>query len=91
MAEFTLKKREEDLLKLNIGNESFNIPLANSMTFDEAASMETMDGAIGFFKKYIDKNITDALTLGDWREVINAWREASERAMKPGDITPGES
>lgn len=91
MAEFTLKKRDEDVLKLNIGDDSFYIPLANSMTFDEAASMDTMDGAIGFFKKYIKEEVTKALSLGDWKAVITVWREASEQAMKQGDAAPGES
>jgi hypothetical protein len=91
MAEFTLKKREEDWLKLNVGEDSFNIPLANSMTFDEAALMESMTGAIEFFRKYIKEEIANALTLGDWKDLITAWREASEKVMKPGDSETGES
>ena len=91
MAEFTLNRREEDLLKLNIGDESFNIPLATSMTLEEAASMENMDGAISFFKKYIRKEVADALSIINYRDIITAWREASEKAMNPGDMTPGES
>lgn len=50
MAEFTLKKREPEWLKLNIGDESFNIPLATSMTLEEAHSMNEMDSAISFSK-----------------------------------------
>lgn len=91
MAEFTLNRREEDTLKLNIGDESFQIPLATSLTLDEAATMDTMDGAVAFFKKYIRKELADTLTLMNWRDVINAWREASEKAVTLGEIKPGES
>lgn len=91
MAEFTLKKREADWLKLNIGDESFNIPLATSMTYEEAASMETMDGAISFFRNYIREDVANALSLMDYKDIIDAWREAGEKVMSSGGITPGES
>ena len=52
MKEFTLNKREEDYLKLNIGEESFLIPLASNMTLEEAQTMDTLEGAISFFREY---------------------------------------
>jgi len=91
MQEFTLNKREEDYLKLNIGEESFNIPLATSITLAEASTMETMDGAIAFFRKYIRPEIADALTLFNYKDIIHAWKEASDKAMQPGGVSPGES
>lgn len=83
--------QEDDLLELNIGNETFNIPLATGMTLEEAYTMNTMDGAIGFFKKYIRKEVADALTLGKWQELLVVWMNASQNAKKDGDLTPGES
>lgn len=91
MREFTLNKRESDFLKLNIGEESFEIPLATSLTMEEARNMETMDGAISFFNKYISSDISKALTLRNYRDIIVAWREASEAEQAEGDVTPGES
>lgn len=92
MQEFTLKKREEDYLKLNIGEETFLIPLAGSLTLEEASSsMESMDGAIAFFNKYISEDIAKSMTIFNYRDLIHAWKEASEKAMHPGDATPGES
>lgn len=91
MAEFTLKQREDDTLKLNIGNDSFQIPLATSMTLDEARTMETMDGAIAFFNKYIGKDIAAKLTIMNYRDIINAWRMASQESAKIGDADLGES
>ena len=91
MAEFTLNKREEDLLKLNIGDESFNIPLATSLTLEEAMAMDNMDGAISFFKKYIREDVANTLSLINYRDIITAWREASEKAIELGDLKPGES
>jgi len=92
MAEFTLKPREDDTLKLNIGEESFQIPLATSMTFDEASRMNTNEGAIEFFKKYIRAEVAESLTLGNWREVLVAWSDASRKAADAmGGSGAGES
>ena len=91
MAEYTLKNREEDTLKLNIGDDSFQIPLATSMTFEEARSMDSMDGAIAFFRKYIRADVADALSLMNFRDIITAWKDASELAAQDGGKTPGES
>lgn len=91
MTEFTLKQREEDVLKLNIGEESFMIPLATSLTLEEATAMETMDGAIAFFKKHIKGGIAETLTLANFRDIIEAWNDASRKASGKGEPTPGES
>ncbi len=91
MKEFTLKKREEDYLKLNIGEESFLIPLATNLTLDEVEKMDSTDGAIEFFRKYIREDVAQSLTLYNYKDIITAWREASEKAMGSAGKTVGES
>lgn len=91
MKEFTLKKREEDYLKLNIGEESFLIPLATNLTLDEVEKMDSTDGAIEFFRKYIREDVAQSLTLYNYKDIITAWREASEKAMGSTGKTVGES
>lgn len=93
MATFTLEKSEPNWWELNIGKDSFKIPLADSLTYDEAKTLEspTIDSLVEFFGKYIDKKTTAALTLKDWKAIMEMWQKASQEAMKPGDVTPGES
>ena len=91
MQEFTLNRREEDFLKVNIGEESFNIPLATSLTLEDATSMDTMDGAIAFFKKHIRADVANSLTLYNYRDLIAAWKDASDKALHPENMTTGES
>lgn len=91
MREFTLKKREEDYLKLNIGDESFLIPLATNLTLDEVKNMDSTDGAIEFFRKHIREDVAQSLTLYNYKDIITAWREASEKAMESAGKTVGES
>ncbi len=91
MQEFTLNKREDDYLKVNIGEESFNIPLVGSLTPAEAqAAMESIDGAIAFFNNYIRADVAERLTIFNYRDLVTAWKEASEKVMH-GEVTPGES
>lgn len=92
MKELTLNKREEDYLKLNIGEESFLIPLASNMTLDEAHALDSMEGAISFFREHIRGEVADTLTMYNWKELISEWRAASQLAMDgSGELTPGES
>lgn len=90
MAEFTLKPQEEEWLKLNIGDKSYNIPLATSLTWAEAETMDTTEGAKAFFEKYMGKEVIDSLQLRDFTAVVNAWKDASKKAMASGGMTLGE-
>lgn len=88
MQEFTLKPKEADTLRLNIGDESFQIPLAGSATPEEAAPLDTNTGTIAFFRKYLSKKVIKVLTISDYNKIIEVWKEASKKAE---GMTPGES
>jgi len=87
MAEFTLKPREIETLKLNIGEESFQIPLAGSLTPEEAAPLDTNEGTIAFFQKYLSKDVIAVLKIDDYNAITQAWLDASKKKSKK---TPGE-
>lgn len=88
MQEFTLTPKEADTLRLNIGDESFQIPLAGSLTPDEAAPLDTVNGTIAFFQKYLSKKAIKQLTINDYNAITRAWMDASQKA---NGMTPGES
>ena len=50
MKELTLREKEDDFLKLNIGEESYLIPLASSMTLDEIRAMDDKEKALSSFR-----------------------------------------
>lgn len=87
MSEFTLKRNEAKTLRLNIGEDSFQIPLAGSLTPEEAAPLDTQAGTIAFFNKYIDADIVKELRIDDYNAITKAWIDASKKASKK---TPGE-
>ena len=91
MYEFTLKKRDDDTIKFNIGEKSYQVPLAMGLTPAEATKIDSIDGAVEFFNSYIDKEVTEKLTLRDYRDMLNIWREASKKSAEMGDVSLGES
>lgn len=88
MAEFTLKRKEPKTLRLNIGEESFQIPLAGSLTPEKIASMETGEGTMAFYREYIPDEIAKTLTQDEWNEISEIWIRESKKASRK---TPGES
>lgn len=86
MAEFTLKRKPAKTLKVNIGEESFNIPLAGSLTPKEAATLDTAKGTQDFIKKHLSPEIAESLTIDDFNAITTAWTSASNKSgAKPGE------
>lgn len=88
MESFTLKPKKAKTLRVNIGEESFQIPLAGSLTPAEAAPLDTQTGTIEFFQKYLSDEVKAILTIDDYNELTRAWIKASK---VPGGKSAGES
>ena len=93
MKEFTLKKKESDFFKLNIGEESYLIPLARSLTFEEINKMQDRENVVEFFKKYLGAEVFNALTVDQFEIVCREWQKANDMTSvgEDEDITMGES
>lgn len=85
MAEFTLKKRPVEVLKVNIGDDTFSIPLAGSLTPQEAAETETASGTIAFLQRYLSDEVKQILVIDDYNQITKAWIEASRGAKTTGE------
>lgn len=93
MKEFTLKKKETDFFKLNIGEESYLIPLARSMTFEELNNMKNRKNIVEFFEKHLGKEVFNAITVDQFEIVCREWQKANDMKAdgEDEDITVGES
>lgn len=80
--EFTLKPVEAETFRLNIGEESFQIPLMGSLSIEEAAMVETSAGTLEVLKKYIPEQIMNALKIAEFNEIVRVWKQYSEKASK---------
>lgn len=83
MREITLgNKKEVSALKVNIGKDTYSIPLTGSFTIAEMEKIkdEIKDDKEGyaFFAKYIPLDILKSLTISEFKELTEAWKSASE-------------
>lgn len=93
MKEFTLKQKEADYFKLNIGDKSYLIPLARSLTFEEINRMQNKENVVEFFRKYLGNDVFNALTVDQFEIVCREWQKANDMTAdgEDEDITVGES
>lgn len=82
MKEITLgsQPKETDFLRVNIGEESYEIPLGGRLTPRELANMDTPAKTLAFLEKHIPKKVVESLCLDDYNALVNAWSEASTGA-----------
>ena len=91
MKEITIKAPNE-VLKVNIGDQSFSIPLGSSLPFNKMIEMSKAEGsdrlniAYSLIMEHIPEGIS--LTMGEASQLINAWISATQEAS---GISPGES
>ena len=80
MAEFTLNHKEEETLRVNIGDGSYLIPLGGSLTRKELTGLNTQEGTYAFFAKYIPEEILENLPMSDYNQIVNIWLDETAKA-----------
>lgn len=88
MAEVTLKKRAEEVLKIKIGEDSYSLPLGGSTPYKILKTLNTEEGIFDFLGAHLPEEIMDSLTPQDIRTIFEAWSEATR---KQSGLTLGES
>lgn len=85
MKEITLNAPRQ-VLKVNIGEDSFSIPLGSELPFDEVMKMssakgkERTDMMFKLLQDNIPEEIYKKLTMGDVTQIFRAWNEATQEA-----------
>lgn len=93
MREITLGAPKE-VLKVNIGDTSFSIPLGSSLPFEKMVNLTKSEGSdrlqlmFDLLAEHIPENIMSMLTMGDVSQILTAWTEETKKAS---GATPGES
>ena len=78
MKEITLgSAKKQKTLKVNIGDKSYSVPLAGSLTITEMRKFKDEEDGFTFFEKYIPKKVIESLTMDDFTALSEAWKEAS--------------
>ena len=94
MKEITLEQPIE-VLKINVGEKSFSMPLAGSipfvdlMRFKTAKSQEEkIEAMMSLLQQYIPDDIYKTLSSNAISQIMTVWGEASQTDT---GVTPGES
>lgn len=80
MAEVILKKKQIEVLKATIGDETYSIPLASSVPYMVLKNMRTNETAIEFFKEYIPEEVFNSLLPDEIMQLVKAWNDATQEA-----------
>lgn len=80
MPELNLNRKEVEVLKVNIEDKSYSIPLGTSLKRKDIAKLKSEDEVMKFFEKYLGKELMEDLTIGEIKAIITAWSEATEQA-----------
>lgn len=83
MAEITLGSNKEiNTLRVNIGDSTYSVPLAGSLTIAEMKKFAKEEDSFEFFAKYIPHKVLDALTMDEFKALSTAWKDASAEGSK---------
>lgn len=78
MKEFTLKPKQERTIRINVGDESFQLPLQGSLSRKEVMTLATPEGTYSFIKKHVPKDILDNMDMEQYNELLAIWKKESE-------------
>lgn len=80
MREITLtdENKQINVLKVNIGKETYSVPLSGSLSIREMKAMrDGVEDGFDFFGRYIPQDVLETLTMDQFKELNKAWKEAS--------------
>lgn len=78
--ELTLNRKEVECLKVNIEDKSYMIPLGTALKRKELAKMDKEEEVMKFFEKHLGKELMDDLSIGELKQIIEAWSKATQDA-----------
>lgn len=77
MKEITLGNAKKEPLRVKIGDETYEVPVAGSLTFAQVKKLRDNDDGRAFFEEYIPGEVLDNLTIDDFKTLTDAWKSAS--------------
>ncbi len=83
-----LERNKREVLEVEIEGKIYKIPLGTELKRKELAGMKKEENVMKFFEKYLGKELMDDLTVGELKQIINAWSEATQKAS---GVSLGES
>ena len=84
MPELTLNRKKIEVLKINIEDKTYSVPLGFSLKRKELAKLDKEDEVMKFFEKHIGAEVWNDLTIGEQKQIIDAWAKATQEEADGG-------
>ena len=83
-----LERNKKEVLEVDIEGKIYKVPLGTELKRKELAGMKKEENVMKFFEKHLGKDLMDDLTVGELKQIITAWSEATQKAS---GVSLGES
>lgn len=82
MKEITLggQPKEKKYLRVNIGDDHYDVPLGGMLKPRELADMDTPEKTLAFLEKYIPKKVVENLCMDDYNVLVRAWADETKES-----------
>ena len=99
MPKYSLTKKDDLYLTLEIGEKTYNLPLAKSMKIKDlrkfmkilklSSQDEQFDCMCEFLAKFMGDEVVDDMTAGDVLEIFELWKQANQEVdgLKLGEFS----
>lgn len=77
-----------EVLAIEIGDKTYSLPLAGSMTRKELKALTDEEAVYNLLLKHIPEEVLDTLSMNDYNQLVKAWMDATTESQ---DATLGES
>ena len=71
-------EKVKETLAVEIGNKTYNVPLARSMKRKELIALKDEESVFQMFAKYIPSDVLDDLTMDEYQQLAQAWTDSNE-------------
>ena len=77
-----------EVLAIEIGDKTYSLPLAGSMTRKELKALTDEEAVYNLLLTHIPEEVLDTLSMNDYNQLVQAWMDATTESQ---DATLGES
>ena len=83
-----IDRSKTKVIEFDIDGKIYKVPLGTSLKRQELAEIRSEEGGNKFFEKHLGADLWNDLTVGEQRQITQAWSDATQEDC---GITPGES
>lgn len=92
--ELNLNNKPNEVLKVTIGDTTYDIPLASSLPYKKVKALikitkqkddEQIESFVDFFKQYIPEEVIEELSMSALTDLAKAWSRVSNQDEKLGE------